>query len=126
LKDLGRPHNIIVHEDGDPRLHFRYRPAHLPALVRLPNAQDSNLLGVDPIRQFGEVVYIGIDGDQDQLKGLSLEACLESRLKLIAALGNRWQDDGNILRGIGWVLRKRNRPVGPMRYTVDYQSDVTK
>lgn len=97
MKDLGRPHNIIVNEDGDPRLDFRYRSAHLSALVRLPNAQDSNLFGVDPICQLGKVVDIGIDGDQDQLKGLSLETCLEGSLKLIAALGNGWQDDGDIL-----------------------------
>lgn len=77
----------------------------------MPDAQDTNLLGVDLVCQLGEVVGIGIDGDQDQLKWLSLETCLESGLQLIATLGNGRQDDGDILRGIGWVLGYRNRPI---------------
>lgn len=114
LKDLCRPHNIIVHEDGDPGLNFWYRPAHLPALVRLPDAQDTNLLGVDFVRQLGEVIDIGVDGDQYQFIRLSLEASLESGLEFIATLGDGRQDDGDILRSVGGILGKRYRPVSPM------------
>lgn len=114
LEYLCGPHNIIIDEHGDPSLHFRYRPAHLPAFVCLSYAQDTDLLGIDFVRQLGQSVKIGIDGDQYQLKWLSLEAGFESCLELIAALGDGRQDDGDILRGVGWVFGYGNRPVGPV------------
>lgn len=69
LQHLGRPLNIIIHKDGDLGRHLWYRPAHLPALVRFPYAQDADLLGIDLVGQLVEVLDVVVDGHEQQLVG---------------------------------------------------------
>jgi len=47
LKDLAGPNNIVVNEHRDRCAHFRNGPTHLPALIGLSDAQNTNLFGID-------------------------------------------------------------------------------
>lgn len=88
LQNLGWPDDIVVDEDGDFGGDFGNGSAHLSTLVRLPDAQDPQLFSVDLVRDFGECLDIGVDGDEDHLVRLGLQTCFDGAVEFLAPGGD--------------------------------------
>lgn len=108
------PDDIVVDEDGEFGGDFRDGSAHLPTLVRFPDAQDPQLLRVDLVSDFGQCLSVGIDGDEEHFVGLRLQACPDRPVEFLATGGDGGQDNGDILGGVCWSLRYGYWPVGPV------------
>lgn len=126
IEHLGRPNDIIVDKDGDLGRHFGDGPTHLSALIGFSNAQYPDLLGIDRVGHFRELFAVDVDSDEDQFKGLRLEASLQRCSEIFSASRDRRYDDGDILGQVGRMIGNGDWLKGPVRDTINYQSHISK
>lgn len=109
------PGNVVISEDGDFRLDFRYSSSHLAPLIGLCYTEDADARRLHTFDHFPRTFDMCIDGHQQYLERLGAEQGLNGLPQLSAVPVNGRDDDGDVLgsqRGVLWYRNRSKRPEG--------------
>ncbi len=105
LKQLGRPEDIVVGEDGNVGTDLGYRTDHLTPLVGIRHTAYLNPWGIHLLDHQSCSFHICVDCDQDDFERFSCEYTAYRLPKKIPVSVDGRYDDGNILRSQVWTFR---------------------